>query len=368
MNIKIGTKIKNLRGERKVTQDELAAAIGVTPQAVSRWESEGGYPDIELLPAIADFFAVSIDELIGYRRSEREEELAKIKDELDRLSEVGTIEERINYARNALIKFPGDDEIKMSLAASLYILSDEQGGEAALAESKTLCESIMENSTDPETKDNAARTLILIYKKLGNPANAYEITQMLTPIKYCRESALSCGIGDQKTEWYIQDNIDKLTDELAWAIQTLVLSEDLPNDESTWNKKIDMLKTANEIIRMIYGDDLMFYNCRLSKNFWLISTYLIAQGKINDTLDALEKMCEHALEYDRSYEEDHGKNYTSIFTDKLVYPEPGKDFHELTEHNECYYMLDRMSSSRYDCIRDNDRFVAVVKKLKGKAR
>lgn len=75
MNIKIGANIKKLRTENNITQDALATAIGVTPQAVSRWESEGGYPDIELLPALADFFSVSVDELIGYRLSEREKDL-----------------------------------------------------------------------------------------------------------------------------------------------------------------------------------------------------------------------------------------------------------------------------------------------------
>ena len=74
MNIKIGAIIKKLRSENNITQDALATAIGVTPQAISRWESEGGYPDIELLPALADFFSVSVDELIGYRLSEREED------------------------------------------------------------------------------------------------------------------------------------------------------------------------------------------------------------------------------------------------------------------------------------------------------
>ena len=78
MTVKIGAVIKSLRREQKVTQDELATALGVTPQAISRWESENGYPDIELLPLIANYFSVSIDELLGYRKSEREEELAKI--------------------------------------------------------------------------------------------------------------------------------------------------------------------------------------------------------------------------------------------------------------------------------------------------
>ena len=87
MNLKIGMIIKKLRAENNITQDALATGIGVTPQAISRWESESGYPDIELLPVLADFFAVSVDELIGYRLSEREEELAGIKKEMNPLSE-----------------------------------------------------------------------------------------------------------------------------------------------------------------------------------------------------------------------------------------------------------------------------------------
>ena len=90
MNIKIGMIIKKLRADNNITQDTLATAIGVTPQAISRWESEGGYPDIELLPMLADFFSVSTDELLGYKMTEREQELGNIKKELRRLAEVGT--------------------------------------------------------------------------------------------------------------------------------------------------------------------------------------------------------------------------------------------------------------------------------------
>lgn len=90
---------KKLRTKNNYTQETLATAIGVTPQAISRWEAEGGYPDIELLPLIADFFSVSTDELLGYKISEREKRLIDIKKEMSSLSEVGTIEERINFSR-----------------------------------------------------------------------------------------------------------------------------------------------------------------------------------------------------------------------------------------------------------------------------
>ena len=78
MNLKIGTIIKNLRMKNKVTQDQLATFLGVTPQAISRWEAESSYPDIELLPSIAEFFSVSTDDLLGLNRSEREKRLAEI--------------------------------------------------------------------------------------------------------------------------------------------------------------------------------------------------------------------------------------------------------------------------------------------------
>lgn len=368
MNIKIGAIIKKLRTENNVTQDALAAAIGVTPQAISRWESEGCYPDIELIPALADFFAVSTDVLLGYKLSEREEELERIKRELDRLAEVGTVEERISFARNALIKFPGDFDIKEHLAVGLYHKGCETDDEICLTEAEAICESVVQNCKDEDIKYDAIFILVFIYEKLNKRDKALDITNLCVPLKYCREIVKSGGIGDGNTEFYIQDLIDKLTASLGSAIGSLVLSEDLPNDPSTWDKKIQMLKISNEIYRMIYGDNLMFYHGNLGFNYWILSTYEISQGKVEDALDSLEKMCYHAVEYDKSYLSDHGKSFTSIFTDKLIYPFPGKDFEELTEHNQCYYRLDRIHHERYDCIRDNERFIAVVKTLQEHAR
>ena len=60
----VGKQIAKLRKEKGVKQEELANDVGVSTQAVSKWEN-GGVPDIELLPKIADFFSVSIDYLFG---------------------------------------------------------------------------------------------------------------------------------------------------------------------------------------------------------------------------------------------------------------------------------------------------------------
>lgn len=63
MQVNIGTKIKELRKRDGRTQDAMANAIGVTAQAISRWEANGGYPDMEIIPSIANYFGITIEQL-----------------------------------------------------------------------------------------------------------------------------------------------------------------------------------------------------------------------------------------------------------------------------------------------------------------
>ncbi len=63
--IKLNEQLALLRKQKGVTQEELAKVLGVTNQAVSKWEGGACCPDISLLPDIADFFGVSIDTLFG---------------------------------------------------------------------------------------------------------------------------------------------------------------------------------------------------------------------------------------------------------------------------------------------------------------
>ena len=61
----LGNNISEKRKEKGMTQEELAANLGVSPQAVSKWENNLSCPDISLLPAIAKIFGMSVDELLG---------------------------------------------------------------------------------------------------------------------------------------------------------------------------------------------------------------------------------------------------------------------------------------------------------------
>mgnify|MGYP003320874345 CR=1 FL=1 len=63
----LGTNIKRLRQNKGITQEQLGDVLNVSSQAVSKWENESALPDIMILPELAEYFGISIDELMGYK-------------------------------------------------------------------------------------------------------------------------------------------------------------------------------------------------------------------------------------------------------------------------------------------------------------
>lgn len=82
MKLPIGEKIRTYRREKEMTQEQLAERLGVACQSVSRWEGGSGYPDLELLPAIAELFEVSMDELLGMPERAKEKKAKETYDAL----------------------------------------------------------------------------------------------------------------------------------------------------------------------------------------------------------------------------------------------------------------------------------------------
>lgn len=76
--INVGKMIILKRKEKKITQDDLAKYIGVSKAAISKWETGQSYPDITLLPILAAYFNISIDELMGYEPQMLKEDIQKL--------------------------------------------------------------------------------------------------------------------------------------------------------------------------------------------------------------------------------------------------------------------------------------------------
>lgn len=133
MQLHLGAKIRELRHRDNRTQEALAEALGVTPQAVSRWEACGSYPDMNLIPSIAGYFGVTIDELFGYS-SPREQRIDMLMAQIQKMryqnSGVDTcLDDCITLAREALAEFPGNPRLMASLASVLYTAGYVRHGE-----------------------------------------------------------------------------------------------------------------------------------------------------------------------------------------------------------------------------------------------
>lgn len=107
MNIsKLNENIAFFRKKRGITQEELANALGVTNQAVSKWESGKCAPDIQLLPDIAEYFNISIDELFG--RSVNSDISTKIQSPKETSSKLDTainIASKKGYISSSILQF-----------------------------------------------------------------------------------------------------------------------------------------------------------------------------------------------------------------------------------------------------------------------
>ncbi len=110
MTIYFGENLKRLRKEKEFTQETLADFLGVTFQAVSKWERGETYPDITMLPVISSFFNVSVDELLGVNKSREEEQIneyLKLYDEM----KLKDLTLTYNKFQKAVKEFPNDFRI-----------------------------------------------------------------------------------------------------------------------------------------------------------------------------------------------------------------------------------------------------------------
>lgn len=159
MELRLGEKIKSLRKEKNISQEVLAQYLGVTFQAVSKWENGAALPDLTLVPAIALFFGVSTDQLFDINLMEVEKQVLRIRDEaVDyRDSDPARCEQLL---REGLKKFPGNDILLNNL---LYVMRAPERRE----ETVTLCKSLMEGTKDEAVKYDACRILAETYKDMG---------------------------------------------------------------------------------------------------------------------------------------------------------------------------------------------------------
>jgi len=365
--LNIGTKIKTLRTLRHITQEQLAVFLGVTPQAVSRWEAGNGYPDIETLPMIADYFSITTDELLGVNREEREARLSEIYKEIDRVKELSCSDEStLQYAREAVAEFPSEMKLQLNLANEICknFMWEPTIDTSKLEEAKRIYETVIENCTDSDMRNQTLEYLCSLYANgYQDPEQARKTAERLPSMKYTKEAVMaSCLFSpeDERRIPYQQDYIDRLADTLCCQMLQCVIGSNVLNSRETWPKKLALLDDIIAIYHIVYGDELNYLHGTVARLHRVKATYLVAMEEYDKTLDELEAMCEHSLNCSASKA---GAPFTSFFTDRLVQPDISEDFDWYTVHNDAYYNLEKMTQDRYDPLRGMERFQNILRRL-----
>ena len=128
MNLLIGENIKRMRRKRNLTQEEMAAHLGISFQSVSKWERGDGYPDITMLPALANYFGISVDELLGMSEIAKKAQYDEINRMWDENNKKGLHSENVALMRQSLKTFPNNALLLVQLSTSLEKLegTDEE--------------------------------------------------------------------------------------------------------------------------------------------------------------------------------------------------------------------------------------------------
>ena len=325
MQLNLGIKIRELRYRDGRTQEAIAEALGVTSQAVSRWESGGSYPDMEMIPSIANYFGVTIDELFGYH-NDRERKINAIIDRADREiravgnlleKDNGDISECVELLREASKEFPNEPLIFLKLGDALHILGWQKNGAKVYRkdgsdyiydnveynsqnsywqEALSVYEKVLKMDSSAEYRGVAIFTMIMIYQSIGEYEKAKVLASEQNSIILCKEVLLpKASIGKEKDK-YQGENIIALLQELDVAISDSVATK-ISIHTTEYGRSI-LLALVN-LFEVVFYDKRFGSQHKNMRDLYLTLANYEAQydGDMKQSLDYFDKGFEHHKEY-----------------------------------------------------------------------
>ena len=174
----IGNKIRELRKQRGITQEQLAESIGISFQAVSKWENNIALPDITLVPVLASYFGVSMDELFDFNLKEIEHAVRIITEKAYQYRESNPAESR-RILEEGLKKYPENDILLNNL---LYVLDYSVKPDETIA----IASKPIEKTNQNDVKYDALRFLAYAYKAKGDLESAEAAIEQVPEIYFTK--------------------------------------------------------------------------------------------------------------------------------------------------------------------------------------
>ncbi|MCH5193470.1 MAG: helix-turn-helix transcriptional regulator [Oscillospiraceae bacterium] len=363
--ILFGENLKKLRKGNDLTQEQLADILGVSPQAVSRWEIGTTYPDITMLPTIANYFDVTLDDLIGMDKIKEESSTEKIFDEYRVNFSKGRVDKNIELLREALKRYPKNEQLLFCYAASLSSCMEKDGRKLTEDEIKQntleaikVDERLLESCTDLSLRISTIKELSFHYNKIGETEKAIELAESLPGIWQTGTTILDNFYTGEKRVRFLQDTILNLADAMYHAV--IPLSDlNYENDELTTEERIEMIGKCIRIFETIFENgDYYFYSVRMSDMYRYTAAMDMLIGRHEEALSHLEAAAKYAVMNDTLPEKG---TYTSLLINGLEF-DLGNTAKNFT-FTKCDELHDKLLWDRYDAIRTHKRFTDILEQI-----
>ena len=350
MDIIISERLKELRKAKGNTQEELSVHLGISIQAVSKWERNEGYPDITLLPAIASFYNVSVDSLLGVDEIKKQKKIDEYMAEGQVLFNQGKTAERVALWRDAHKEFPNDIRVIHQLMYALWSAGSKENSDEIL----TLGDRILKESSDASWRMGAIQILCFTNKTIGRIEEAKKYASMAGGYHTTVNELMSGLLDSDEAMKHCQRNIVYMIDLIAGNVSGIIRA-----GKFTVSDRIKATNFVLNLYSILYEDrDYGFSHCRMSDwNMGLAQAY-IEDGNECEALNSLEEAVEHCIKYDTEPSSKH----TSLMVNHLVYhPEDtAKDYTE----NYSALMLKDLTDEKFVPIHGNERFKRMEARLK----
>lgn len=352
MEINLKEKLRSLRQRKNITQETLANYLKITPQSVGKWERGEGFPDITLLPKIAFYFDVTVDELLCVDQVRVEEAICEYQRQSKIFCQNGENQKNLEIWEEAYAQFPNDCRVIEGL---MYAINRKAVYPCPKDEADriiALGETLLEKSTDSRQRENAIQYLCYTYDGIDNEKALY-YANMGGSIHTTREGLKATVLDGEEGVVACQGFIEILIHSAAMRAATMVSKTNFSPEE-----RIEAYTFAIDILQRLFSDDNVgFYANDLSLYYRYISFQYAQLNDKENVLKNLKESCRYAIIEANL----NDMNYTAPMVNRLKHK--NQNTTKNYKGNACNLRLEGLKNKEFDFVRDEDVFKQIIADL-----